>query len=77
MVSYWSDKSANTTAWTAPAGVAERDQVAADPGAYRFSELTADSGGPVPAGTYGGLTATTNATSDKAVMWTIVLKPAS
>jgi PKD repeat protein len=77
VVSYWSDKSANTTAWTAPAGVVERDEVAADPGAYRFSELVADSGGPVPAGTYGGLTATTNATSDKAAMWTIVLTPSS
>jgi hypothetical protein len=38
--------------------------------------LLADSGGPVPAGQYGNLTATTNAASNRALMWTIRLTPA-
>ena len=77
VVSYWSDKSAATTQWTPPSGVTLRDSLTSDPGATRFSELLVDSGGPVPAGTYGGLIATTNVTSDKAVMWSVALTPAS
>ena len=40
------------------------------------TSLVGDSGGPVATGTYGGLTATTNAAS-KAVEWELVLAPAS
>jgi hypothetical protein len=76
VVTYWSDKSAGTTAWTAPSGVTVRDTLAESSGTTRFSGLLVDSGGPVPAGSYGGLTATTNATSDKSVSWTIALNPA-
>lgn len=76
VVTYYADKSATNTAWTAPAGVTNRDTVTGDSGTTRFGSLTVDSGGPVPAGTYGGLTATTNGTSDKAAIWTVALTPA-
>ena len=68
VATYWSDKSSGTTQWTAPTGTTVRDTLTADPGSTRFSALLVDSNGPVAAGAYGGLKATTNATSDKAVM---------
>jgi hypothetical protein len=37
--------------------------------------VVADSGGPVGAGSYGGLTATTDVSSDKTAMWAIALRP--
>ena len=77
VATYWSDKSSGTTQWTAPSGVAVRDTLTADPGATRFSALLVDSDGVVPAGSYGGLRATTNATSDKAVSWAVALTPKS
>jgi hypothetical protein len=76
VASWWTDKSGAVAAWTTPAGVTERDDVYDTGTSARYSALLADSGGPVSAGTYGGLTATTDAASDKAVMWTIALKPA-
>jgi hypothetical protein len=42
-------------------------------GGGRISVLLADSGGSVPAAPYGGLTATANSSSGRAVMWTIAL----
>jgi PKD repeat protein len=76
LVSLWTDKSNSTTAWTPPAGVATRD-TALGTGSGRFTALLADSGGPVAAGTNGGLTATTNAASSYADLWTVVLAPAT
>lgn len=75
-VSYWADKSYETTAWTAPEGQQVRAESSGIGSAY-ISTLVTDSGGPVPTGSYGGLTATTNAPSPKAVTWTIVLTPNS
>jgi PKD repeat protein len=75
VVTYWADKSPSTDTWTAPAGVTQRD-TGVDTGSGRFGMLLADSGGPVPAGQYGNLTATTNAASNRALMWTIRLTPA-
>ncbi len=75
VVSSWSDKSSTTTAWTAPNGVTSRG-VSLGAGGGRVTSLTADSGGTVPTGSYGGLTATTDAAS-RGLMWTIVLAPAS
>jgi PKD repeat protein len=75
VVSLWSDKSETTTGWTAPAGVQQRDS-AFGTGGGRYCGLLADSGGPVPAGSYGGLVATTNAASSHAAMWTVALAPA-
>ncbi|MGI5225878.1 PKD domain-containing protein [Actinoallomurus sp. CA-142502] len=70
-VTLWSDKSSTTTAWTAPSGVTSRG-TSLGSGSGRVTSLAADSGGTVPTGTYGGLTATTDAAS-RAVTWTIVL----
>jgi hypothetical protein len=75
VVTYWSDKSSTTGAWTAPAGVTSRG-VSLGTGTGRVTSLTADSGGTVPTGTYGGLTATTDAAS-RGMVWTIVLAAAS
>lgn len=75
VVSYWVDKSTSTTTWAGPAGTTQRD-TAAGAGSGRFGMLSSDSGGPVAAGTYGGLTATTDATSNRAIMWTIGLTAA-
>ena len=77
VVSYWSDKSTATSLWTVAAGQSQRD-VGYDTGTSgRFSALLADSGGSVSAGSYGGLTSTTDSASDKADMMTIALRPAS
>ncbi len=75
MLSYWTDKSDATTAWTAPAGVTSRDVVAGT-GAGRYSSLLVDSGAPVSAGTYGPLTATANSTGSSAHAWTLTLPAA-
>jgi PKD repeat protein len=74
VLSYWADMSAATTAWTAPGSVTVRD-TAVGVGKGRYGLLVADSGGPVSAGSYGGLTATTDATSNHAISWTIALTP--
>lgn len=73
VVSYWADKSDATTVWSAPGSVVVRD-TAIGSGTGRFSALWADAG-PVSAGSYGGLVATTDGSS-KAVTWTIALSPA-
>jgi hypothetical protein len=70
-VTLWTDKSTGTTSWTPPAGVVKRSAVFGT-GGGAISALLADSGGAV-SGSYGGLTATTNATSGAAVAWTIAL----
>ncbi len=75
VVSQWSDKSSTTTAWNAPSGVTTRGTSYGTSGG-RVTSLTTDSGGTVPTGPYGNLTATTDAVS-RALMWTIVLAPAS
>jgi PKD repeat protein len=74
VVTYWSDKSSVTNTWTAPSGVTNRG-LSIGSGGGRVTSLVADSGGTVPTGTYGGLTATTDASS-RALTWTIVLAPA-
>ncbi|MGH3497049.1 MAG: PKD domain-containing protein [Nocardioidaceae bacterium] len=72
VVSYWADKSSTTTSWTLPAGLVRRAQsVGVKTG--RVASLLADSGGPVSAGTRGGLTATADAAARMATMWSVVL----
>lgn len=74
-VSYWSDKSASTSGWTAPAGVTTRHSHA-NSGAGHVAELLVDSGGPVAGGTVGGLTAAPiPSTVSNAVAVTVVLTP--
>ncbi len=74
LVSYWADKSSATTDWTASAGVVVRDE-AIGTGGGRITALLGDSGGPVPTGTAGGRTATTDAASRAATV-SIVLAAA-
>ncbi|WP_341927312.1 hypothetical protein [Nocardioides psychrotolerans] len=72
LVSYWADKSSATTDWTPPGGVVVRDELVGTGGGH-IGVLLADSGGPVPTGTRGGLTATTDATSRAATI-SVVLR---
>ena len=72
VVSYWADKSGTTTAWTT--GQATSRQAACAPGSGRVCSLLADSGSAV-SGSYGPVTATTDAASTTAAMWSVVLTP--
>ncbi len=74
-ISYWADKSSATTAFTLPAEVTQRQAICSANAGHVCSAL-ADSAAGVPAGTYGGLTATADAQSANATMWTIVLHQA-
>jgi PKD repeat protein len=74
-VSYWADKSSSTTAFALPGGVSQR-QALCSLNAGRVCSVLADSGAGVPTGTYGGLTATADAASSNATMWTILLRQA-
>ncbi|UNX55575.1 PKD domain-containing protein [Georgenia sp. TF02-10] len=76
VASYWADKTASTTGWTPPGGLAVR-QTGAGTGAGHLSWLYADSGGGVSGSTAGGLTATATSATANAVMATIVIRPAS
>ena len=75
VVSYWADKSATTTGWTAPAGVTVRHSNAGT-GSGHISELLGDTNGAVPAGPVGGLTATAaGGAVPNAIAVTVVLTP--
>jgi PKD repeat protein len=74
-LSYWADKSSATTGFTLPGEVTARQATCGTSTGHVCSAL-ADSGGPVPAGTYGGLTATADAASGNATMWTLLLRQA-
>ncbi len=76
VASYWADKSATTAAWTPSTDVTTRRTACAADGG-RICSALADSDIGLPAGIYGDIEATTNAPSDKATMWSFVLKPAS
>jgi hypothetical protein len=73
VVSYWVDKSAATTAWTAPDGQAVRGQ-SAGTGSGHLSHRATDAPS-AGSGTDGGRTATANSSSARATMWTVVLTP--
>ena len=72
LVSYWADKTGTSTGWTSPAGVTRRLQSVGTGGGH-IASLTGDSGGPVAAGTAGGIAATSTVSGNMAVMWSIVL----
>jgi hypothetical protein len=76
VVSYWADKSSATTAFALPSTVTSR-QTSCGANAGHVCSVLADSAGPVPGGTYAGVTATADAASGAATMWTIVLPQAS
>lgn len=74
-LSYWADKTAATTSWSAPAGQTVR-QSGAGTGAGHMSWLLADSNGALAGSTAGGLVATADTASASAVMGTVVIAPA-
>jgi PKD repeat protein len=71
-LSYWADKSSATTDFSLPAEVTEREAICSANAGHICSVL-ADSGGPISDGPYGGLTATADASSAVATMWTVIL----
>jgi PKD repeat protein len=75
VVSYWADKSSATTSWTTPADLTGRT-ASTGAGSGRITSVTADTAQGTPAGVVPGSTATADAASAKATMWTVVLKPA-
>ncbi|WP_196450230.1 PKD domain-containing protein [Planomonospora sp. ID82291] len=75
VVSYWGEKSSATTAWTAPAEETVRSTQAGT-GSGRITSLLTDGGAQAPAGTRPGVTATADAASLRATMWSLVLAPA-
>lgn len=75
VVSYWADKSSATTQFTVPGEVTAR-QAVCSANAGRICSVLADSGAPVPVGMYGSLTATADAASGTATMWSILLRQA-
>nr|WP_246280451.1 PKD domain-containing protein [Nocardioides daedukensis] len=76
VLQFWSDKSSGTTTWNLPGTIAERERSIGS-GSGRKSAVLADSNGGVAAGVRGGVTATTDAWSGRAISWTLALRPAS
>jgi PKD repeat protein len=75
VVSYWSDKSSSTTAWTPSSSVTTR-AVGCGTSSARICSAMADSRGKVPA-VYGSIAATVNAPTSAVTMWSIVLPTSS
>lgn len=75
VVSYWMHRDSSSTSLSVPAGVTSRS-TGAQSGGGRATTLLADSAAAVPAGSYGGLTATAQSASSLGTTWTIVLAPA-
>ncbi|MDQ6527211.1 PKD domain-containing protein [Nocardioides sp. LHD-245] len=74
LVSYWADKSGATTSWSLPPGAVGRSNATGD-GSGHISAVLADSGGPLPAGPQGGLTATADASGTAAITFSVLLAP--
>lgn len=72
-LSYWADKSSLTSGYVLPPETTER-RATCGANAGRICSVLADSAGGVDAGQYGGLTATADAASGNATMWTILLR---
>ena len=72
VVSYWTHKDSTTTLLSPPGGVTVRAN-STQSGSGTVKGLVVDTGGPLTAGPYGGLTAVAGAAATDATMWTIVL----
>lgn len=75
VLSFWADQTSDSTQWSEPSGQARR-QVYIGSGAGHVGVLVTDSGGEVPTGTAGRLTARSDAASRSATTATLVLAPA-
>jgi PKD repeat protein len=71
LVSYWADKSSTTTSWTAPPEATARTSGAGSPSGH-IAGLLADSNASV-AGSTGGLTATADSASIRALSFSVVV----
>jgi PKD repeat protein len=74
VVSHWVDRTDGHTGWTLPASVIGRNNNTGT-GSARLTAVTGDSG-PVATGTWQGVTATSGASSGKAVSWSVVVPSA-
>ncbi|WP_237706793.1 PKD domain-containing protein [Kribbella flavida] len=74
LVSYWGEKSSATTVLTPPTGLTVRSATTGS-GSGRITSLAGDSG-PFGPGTLGGLTATADSASARALMFSVVVAPA-
>jgi PKD repeat protein len=74
VVSYWTDKTSDTIAWTLPAGQTQR-AIALGTGPGRITSVASDLNAAAPTGASPGRTATASFASGKATMWTVVLQP--
>jgi PKD repeat protein len=74
VVSYWADKTTNTTSWTLPGGLTSRATTLGG-GAGHITSVSADAGSGAGRGSAGNLTATADSSNGKAVMWSIVITP--
>jgi PKD repeat protein len=72
VVSYWTDKTSDTTGWTLPAGQTQR-ALALGTGPGRITSVASDLNAAAPTGASPARTATASFTSGKATMWTVVL----
>ena len=72
LITYWADKSTSTSAWTAPGGQNTRSTAFGTSSGHMAGLLT-DSGADV-SGSTGGLTATANSSTNRALSFSIVLQ---
>jgi hypothetical protein len=74
LVSYWADKSSDTTTWNVPA-IAQLRDLSVGSGTGHITSALADSVS-LSAGTTGGLTATADSSTVRGITWSIVIAPA-
>ena len=74
VISSWVDKAGTAHGWTLPASVTPRNANAST-GSGALTASTGDSG-PVSAGTWPGLSATSGVAATKEISWSIVVPPA-
>jgi len=74
LVTYWADKSTDTTGFSAPAGQTVRRAAATASSSGHITALLVDGNGPVASGPRGQLTATANSVSSRGASFSVLLK---
>ena len=74
LVTYWADKSTDTTGFSTPAGQTVRRAAATTSSSGHITALLADGNGPVAAGAQGQVTATANSASSRGASFSVLLK---
>ena len=75
VLSYWVDKSSTNTGWGLPTGQIRRAQNVGT-GSGRLTSVAADMGRSAASGAWSPVTATANAASARATMWSVSLTSA-